>query len=139
MLDNANVFLGVCIFIYTVIAVELTLHWNNIENINIIESTGQIVPFIVGLALFASTVGKMLEKDASFDWPTAFQQTDSTWNHQHIRPCRNEDWPRAGKLGYSMLTQHYYHPKNIFWTICACAYECVSETRQYLIDMTDIV
>ena len=139
VLDNANVFLGCCIFAYTVLAIELTLYWNKVDNINNIESTGQIVPLIIGLALLLSTIWKMLEKDDSFNWPTAFQQSDSTWNNRYIDPCMNEDWPRPGKLGYRVLAQRYHHPKNIFWWVCAGTYECISETKQYLIDMTYIV
>lgn len=34
---------------YTALAVELTLAWNNVTNVYILGSTGQLIPFVVGV------------------------------------------------------------------------------------------
>lgn len=36
--------------VWTIISVELTLAWNNINGVYHIRSTGQLIPFTIGLA-----------------------------------------------------------------------------------------
>jgi hypothetical protein len=42
--------------IWSIMAIEFTLVWNNAEGIYIITSTGQLIPFIVGLAGLLKTL-----------------------------------------------------------------------------------
>ncbi|PMD59544.1 uncharacterized protein K444DRAFT_663646 [Hyaloscypha bicolor E] len=36
--------------IYSILAIELTLKWNNVSDVYTIKSTGQLIPFIIGIA-----------------------------------------------------------------------------------------
>lgn len=36
-------------FVYSVLAIELTLYWNSISGVYDINSTGQLIPFVIGL------------------------------------------------------------------------------------------
>jgi hypothetical protein len=64
--------------VFTSIAIELTLAWNSVSNIYVLGSTGQLIPFVVGilgllriLHLIAvgmsETVGHKLERDISVE------------------------------------------------------------------------
>ena len=46
------VIFGVAAICWFVLAVELTLYWNSINSVYNISSTGQLIPFIVGLLGF---------------------------------------------------------------------------------------
>jgi hypothetical protein len=35
--------------IFSVVGIELTLHWNSISGVYTINSTGQLIPFVIGL------------------------------------------------------------------------------------------
>jgi hypothetical protein len=40
------------ISLYTVLAIELMLHWNKIVDVYTIRSVGQLIPFVIGLVGF---------------------------------------------------------------------------------------
>ncbi len=48
------VFLAIGLFtlVWSIIAIELTIHWNNISGMYALDSTGQYVPLAVGLGGF---------------------------------------------------------------------------------------
>jgi hypothetical protein len=35
--------------IYSVVGIELTLYWNSINGVYTINTTGQLIPFVIGL------------------------------------------------------------------------------------------
>ena len=41
-----------CAPIYSILAIELTLKWNNVSNVYTVNSTGQLIPFVIGVAGF---------------------------------------------------------------------------------------
>jgi threonine/homoserine efflux transporter RhtA len=41
---------NVAVLIWTIISIELTLIWNNIDDVHSISSTGQLIPFVTGVA-----------------------------------------------------------------------------------------
>lgn len=41
---------------YSILAVELTLKWNDITDVNTIKSTGQLIPFVIGVAGLAKVL-----------------------------------------------------------------------------------
>ena len=42
-------------------AIELTLKWNDITNVYQLNTTGQIIPFVIGLSLFANVCWRLLD------------------------------------------------------------------------------
>ncbi len=40
---------GLCVIIWFILTIELTLAWNNVELVYGITSVGQLIPFIIGL------------------------------------------------------------------------------------------
>jgi hypothetical protein len=40
--------------------IELALFWSHVGNVNTLQSTGQIIPFISGLAAFMQTASGLL-------------------------------------------------------------------------------
>jgi hypothetical protein len=49
----------ICAMIWFVLSVELTLRWNDVQGVNTIESTGQLIPFIIGVVSSAQAVKKV--------------------------------------------------------------------------------
>lgn len=45
-----------CIICYSVIAVELSLVWNNIDGVYEVSSTGQFIPLLIGALSFGRAV-----------------------------------------------------------------------------------
>jgi len=41
---------------YSVIGIEMTLYWNSITGVYTINTTGQLIPFVIGLAGLAEIV-----------------------------------------------------------------------------------
>lgn len=46
--------LNIICFIWSILSVELTLKWNNISNVHDIKSTGQLIPFVIGIVSLLS-------------------------------------------------------------------------------------
>lgn len=42
-------FYGIIIIIWSILTVELTLYFNTIEGVDVLGTTGQLIPFIIGL------------------------------------------------------------------------------------------
>lgn len=42
---------GPIFWLWSVLAVELTLVWNHVEGVYTVKSTGQIIPFVAGLGI----------------------------------------------------------------------------------------
>lgn len=53
-------FVAVGIVIWSIITVELTLLYNSISGIYTIRSTGQLIPFIIGVAGLGKTMHELL-------------------------------------------------------------------------------
>ncbi|KAI1614504.1 hypothetical protein EDD36DRAFT_464339 [Exophiala viscosa] len=69
-------------FICSVLSIELIIAWNEISEVNGIDSTSHIILFVLGLGLFTNVIWKMARKEKEADVAesgTAFQQADSTW------------------------------------------------------------
>ena len=49
----------VCTVIWTIIAVELTLSFNSISDVYTIESTGQLIPFVIGIVGLGKTLNSI--------------------------------------------------------------------------------
>jgi hypothetical protein len=45
---------GLIATIWTILVIELTIKWNGIRGINQLTSTSQLIPFVIGAALFLS-------------------------------------------------------------------------------------
>jgi hypothetical protein len=45
--------------IWFVLSIELTLYWNDVQGINAIDSTGQLIPFIIGVVGTAQAIKKV--------------------------------------------------------------------------------
>ncbi len=45
--------------VWFVLSIELTLHWNQVQGVNGLESTGQLIPFIIGVVSTAQAVKKV--------------------------------------------------------------------------------
>jgi hypothetical protein len=50
--------------IISILAIELTLLWNNIEEVYSISSTGQLIAFVVGLGPLITTIYEVLKETA---------------------------------------------------------------------------
>ena len=54
--------------LYSVVAIELTLVWNNILDIYELESAGQFIPFFIGLGgLVKTSIAILVENWAKFN------------------------------------------------------------------------
>lgn len=58
---RAWAFIGLPTLIWSVMAIELTLKWNGITNVYQLNTTGQIIPFVIGLSLFANVCWRLLD------------------------------------------------------------------------------
>jgi hypothetical protein len=56
-----SVTLSILTCVYSIIAVELTLSWNAIRDVYTIDTTGQLIPFIIGLTGFVRCIYKSIE------------------------------------------------------------------------------
>lgn len=52
-------FTNIACVVFTIISVELTLIWNNITDIYTVKSTGQLIPFIIGLVGFVRIIHEL--------------------------------------------------------------------------------
>jgi hypothetical protein len=41
---------------YSIIGIEMTLYWNSISGVYTINTTGQLIPFVIGLACLTKVV-----------------------------------------------------------------------------------
>lgn len=61
-----KIFVGLCHFwimgatIWFILSVELTIRWNKISGIQTIQTTGQLIPFVVGVASFVRAKHKLV-------------------------------------------------------------------------------
>jgi hypothetical protein len=58
---------------YSVIGIEMTLYWNSITGVYTINTTGQLIPFVIGLAGLAKVVYepvKLVSYPISFHYST---------------------------------------------------------------------
>ena len=53
--------IGVFTFVWTILAIELTIHWNNISGMYVLDTTGQYVPLAVGLGGFVRLLYELLD------------------------------------------------------------------------------
>jgi hypothetical protein len=54
--------LGLLIFTYSILSIELTISWNRISGVYDISSTGQIIPLVIGLGLLMSVTWRLVRK-----------------------------------------------------------------------------
>lgn len=60
-----RVIAAICLIIYVwlIIAVELTLKWNAVEGVYMIDSTGQVIPLVVGLGIMINITWRFIHKE----------------------------------------------------------------------------
>jgi len=46
--------------VWFILSIELTIRWNNIQGVNTIDSTGQLIPFIIGCVSASQTLKKLV-------------------------------------------------------------------------------
>ena len=51
--------MGIIIMVISMILIELTLKWNHLEGIYSINSTGQIIPLMVGIGSMIAVIWKL--------------------------------------------------------------------------------
>ena len=51
--------LSIFSIVYSIIAIELTLVWNNVSGVYNVNSTGQVIPLIAGSGILISVFWKM--------------------------------------------------------------------------------
>jgi hypothetical protein len=47
---------GILVASWSILAVELTLHWNSVEGVYNVKSTGQIIALVVGLGMLVKVL-----------------------------------------------------------------------------------
>jgi hypothetical protein len=52
------------ISIWFILAIELELRWNKVEGVNEIKTTGQIIPFVIGVLSISQMLLKLLDPAA---------------------------------------------------------------------------
>jgi hypothetical protein len=55
-----NIYAMLSIAWFIILSIELTIRWNNIQGVNTIDSTGQLIPFIIGCVSASQTVKKLI-------------------------------------------------------------------------------
>ena len=58
-LKSISLFVAIGMVIWSIITVELTLMYNSISSVYTIRSTGQLIPFITGVAGFGKTMHEL--------------------------------------------------------------------------------
>jgi hypothetical protein len=43
-----------------IVSIETTIHWNNIQGVNTIDSTGQLIPFVIGCVSASQALKKII-------------------------------------------------------------------------------
>jgi hypothetical protein len=73
-----SVILSIITCVYSIIAVELTLSWNSIRDVYTINTTGQLIPFIIGLTGFARCIYKSIEDQVRYPRVTIWSLLEHT-------------------------------------------------------------
>ena len=60
ILRNLFLLISLAIFVWTILAVELTLFFNSVSGVYSIKSTGQLIPFIIGVFGVSKTVNSIM-------------------------------------------------------------------------------
>lgn len=74
--------------IFSILFIEMTLRWNSITEVYQIKSTGQLIPFIVGLGTLAKCLNDLWTTHLSKSFVSAFPDFD--WvetfrNHSNLQ------------------------------------------------------
>jgi hypothetical protein len=48
--------------LWSTLAVELTLRWNGVSGVYGISSTGQVIPFVVGVGILVTVIWKVFRR-----------------------------------------------------------------------------
>ena len=64
--------MGFIIYIWLIIAVELTLKWNAVEGVYMVNSTGQVIPLVVGIGIMLNIFWKLIRHEKVSANATAF-------------------------------------------------------------------
>lgn len=57
---NLFLLISLAIFVWTILTVELTLFFNSVSGVYNIQSTGQLIPFIIGIFGLSKTVNSIM-------------------------------------------------------------------------------
>ena len=95
-------YISLCIMIFSILAIELIIQWNSISGVYTIRSTGQVIPFIIGIGglskvLFTAFV-QVFDGDSVWSAKNeAFRLHNGKWVKFPIKtPARRRSW--AGEL-----------------------------------------
>ena len=72
---------GPIFWLWTVLAVELTLVWNHVEGVYTVKSTGQIIALVAGLGILVRMFW-ILRREHKVSWSTHFNTVDAD-QHRH--------------------------------------------------------
>jgi hypothetical protein len=76
--------LSVLSLIYSVLGIELTLYWNHIRDVYTINTTGQLIPFVIGLAGLAKVIYEPIKMVRYFTIGYRFQTCTTDKDNRHI-------------------------------------------------------
>ena len=104
--------INACAPSYSILATELTLKWNKVSGVYTMNSTGQLFPFVIGVAgflkVFYDTQGKykvrqyrLCSSNSSNANLQAVQQRKRDKNSQN--PDRGQEEPHATLIGQAQL------------------------------------
>ncbi len=55
--------MGFVIYIWLVVSVELTLKWNSVEQVYVVDSTGQVIPLVIGVGIMITITWKLIHEE----------------------------------------------------------------------------
>ena len=84
--------------IWSILAIELTIRWNSITGVNTIETTGQLIPFVIGTGGFCQVVYNIGKETAERSWVSrtlyiSFILSSSPFLEREREDCSFERFP----------------------------------------------
>lgn len=76
-----------------IINIELILSWNSISGIYSITSTGQLIPFIMGVGGLVKVLNQVINKHISVSWPTWLRLIGRIASWSHVTKENLSIWP----------------------------------------------
>jgi hypothetical protein len=61
--------------VFSIIGIEMTLYWNSISNVYTINTTGQLIPFVIGLVGLAKVIYEPVKGVSCSTTPLSLQLT----------------------------------------------------------------
>ena len=61
--DQARIILNIAALIYSILRVEFTIVVNKIQGVNNLNTTGQLIPFVVSLGAMLAMIGEVMTRE----------------------------------------------------------------------------